>query len=295
MSICQKSLTSAEPTSDPKPRDDKSSEQHRNVTSKEPPKSLNPATPLFKPTNSTTLWTFVDQTVLLQTAQAVAGSTEYTKRVHIVFDSGSQRSYITDQLRRELCLKKRGEQNMSIVTFGSHKECKQVCDVVHVAVEKSSGGINLVPLFTVPLICEPITCQTVAFCQASFSHLSSLLLADNSEEKDQLEVDILIGSDQYWNFVMGQIRRGDAGPIGIQTELGWVLSGPAKCESHNTTESALVVHTLRVDGNRAPSVKTLDDSLKLFWDLESLGITAKSKSTVLNEFHDKIHFVGDRY
>ena len=86
---------------------------------------------------------------------------------------------------------------MSIVTFGSHKECKRVCDVVHVAVKKSSGGINLVSLFIVPLICELITCQPVAICQASFSHVSSLPLADNSEEKDRLEVDILIGSDQY--------------------------------------------------------------------------------------------------
>ena len=95
MSTCirQKSLTSAEQTSDPKTRDDKSSEQHRNVTSKEPPKSLNPAMPPLKPTNSTTLWTYADQTVLLQTAQAVMfnpDSTEYTKHVRIVFESGSR-------------------------------------------------------------------------------------------------------------------------------------------------------------------------------------------------------------
>ena len=297
VSICSKSATPTEPTPQPKSRDGVAGDSHRHVTFKEPepPRKLNPTTPPFEPTAN--LWTCADQTVLLQTAQAVVFNPENTghiKRIRIVFDSGSQRSYINERLRKELLLRKRGEQSMSIATFGSRKLCNRVCEVVEVAVKKSNGGMILVPLFTVPLICEPITCQPIAFCQDKFEHLASLSLADSSEDQTQLKIDVLIGSDQYWNFVTGQIKRGDSGPVGIQTELGWVLSGPTQSESYDSIETSLVVHTLCVNGNPSPNLQALDNTLKLFWDLESLGI-AFEPTSVLDEFQGKIRFVGDRY
>lgn len=55
---------------------------------------------------------------------------QHSKRVCIVLDSGSQRSYITEQLKSELNLIAQGEQSMSIMTFGSSEENARVCDVV---------------------------------------------------------------------------------------------------------------------------------------------------------------------
>ena len=42
------------------------------------------------------------------------------------------------------------------------------------------------------------------------------------------EVDLLIGSDFYWDFVSGEMRRGDKGPVAAKTTLGWILSGPTE-------------------------------------------------------------------
>ena len=109
---------------------------------------------------------------------------------------------------------------MSIMTFGLREESPRVCKVVNVRMELRGGQMKQFTLFVVPLICEPLTCQSVVFCRDNFLHLSGLTLADPSDGQEQLEVDILIGSDQYWSLITGETRRGENGPVGVQTKLG---------------------------------------------------------------------------
>ena len=97
---------------------------------------MNPAAPVFSPTTQTSsMWTNTNEAVLLQTAQAFVfnpDDPQRTKRVRIVFDNGSQRSYIKEQLKSDLNLTVRGRQSMSIMTFRSRDMCIQECDLVHV-------------------------------------------------------------------------------------------------------------------------------------------------------------------
>ena len=102
-------------------------------------------------------------------------------------------------------------------------------------------------LFTVPLICELLTCEPVLFCQGNFDHLAGIDLADTSDGCSHLEIDILIGSDQYWELVTGEVRHGNSGPVAINTTLGWVLSGIASSPAQDTSSTCLVTHALRVD------------------------------------------------
>ena len=39
-------------------------------------------------------------------------------------------------------------------------------------------------------------------------------------------VSILIGADNYWELVTGEIIRHENSPTAINTQPGWVLSGP---------------------------------------------------------------------
>ena len=103
-------------------------------------------------------------------------------------------------------------------------------------------------LSTVPHICEPLTYQPVSICQGNFNHLVGLNLADPSDGSSSSEIDILIGSDQYWELVTGETRRGDFGPVAINTKMGWVLSGGATPPVQDTPSTCLLTHTLRVDG-----------------------------------------------
>ena len=57
-------------------------------------------------------------------------------------------------------------------------------------------------------------------------------------------MDILIGSDYYWEFITGEILRGNSGPVAINTKLGWVLSG--LITSTEMYQASVTSHTLKI-------------------------------------------------
>lgn len=76
--------------------------------------------------------------------------------------------------------------------------------------------------------------------------------------------------------------------MGIHTKLGWVLSSPAKfIDSSLCYTNLATTHVLLVDTQ-------LDDRLRSFWELESLGIGGPEK-TIYDEFSESITFSEGRY
>ena len=67
-------------------------------------------------------------------------------------------------------------------------------------------------------------------------------------ESKIVEVDLLTGSDVYWDVVTGEIVRGASGLVAINTRLGWVFSGPVQM-SNITSVNFTSSHTLRIDGS----------------------------------------------
>ena len=62
-----------------------------------------------------------------------------------------------------------------------------------------------------------------------FQHLRDLWFSDVCQSKEGLEIDLLIRADYLWEFQRGRTERGESEePFAIETELGWVLSGPLK-------------------------------------------------------------------
>jgi hypothetical protein len=60
-----------------------------------------------------------------------------------------------------------------------------------------------------------------------YQHIRGLDLANCSEIQDEHHgntVDVLIGSDHYWNFLYSETIRGDSGPVAVSSKYGWVLS-----------------------------------------------------------------------
>ena len=128
------------------------------------PSGLNPDAPSF--TNpSTTLYLNTSETLLLQTAQTMLynpNSPQAVTGVRVILDPGSQRSYLTDRVRNVLSLKSIGRRHMSIMTFGSNKRNKQMCDIVRVSMKTREGPDKELELFAVPLICEPLSSQSIS-------------------------------------------------------------------------------------------------------------------------------------
>ena len=252
---------------------------------------LNANAPSFLSHNTTSLYVTANKTVLLQTALTTVRNPHQPMKhqnIRVVLDLGSQRSYITQRTARALSLEPEGIQKMSIFTFGSTRRSLCDCELVKVVMETLDGEIEM-HLLTTPIICEPITTQPISLCANSYKHLSELRLADSSDGNSLMDVDLLVGSDYYWKLTTGRVSRGENGPVAVETRLGWVLSGPIPLVEQSM--NLMTTHTLRVDTHEESK---LDDTLRAFWELESLGITGSERS-VHQEFEESISFKNGRY
>ena len=52
-------------------------------------------------------------------------------------------------------------------------------------------------------------------------------------------VDVLIGSDFYWDLVLGEVKRQDNGLVAISSKFGWLISGPIR----DAGEGGVVTHS----------------------------------------------------
>ena len=66
--------------------------------------------------------------------------------------------------------------------------------------------------------------QKVKVAKNTYKDLVNLTLAENSPTNEKLNIDILIGSDFYWEFFKGNAFNANEGPVAMETCLGLVLS-----------------------------------------------------------------------
>ena len=222
------------------------------------------------------------KTVLLQTARAVAldDKGKISTPVRILFDTGSQRSYVTESLRSKLKLKS-VQHVKSQHTFGEARFKSQNCDLVHLHLKRPGSSndetINISAL-TFPIIYSPLPTRV----QTNFVHLEGLKLADDFDGS-QDTIDVLVGSDLYWDIVIGDIVSGD-GPTAISSKLGWLLPGPVK----GTKTDNHVVSNLIISGE-FPMRETYEvtEIMQRFWETESIGIEDTPKSQQALKLEDQ--------
>ena len=237
--------------------------------------------------------------ILLQTARAqvhAIANKEVSLSARIILDGGSQRSYITSTVSDALQLQPSGQEMLTINGFGSSENGESVeRSVVALGIKCIDGSSIMVSCIAIPSICPPIQQQYPLEAVRSCKEFKRLNLADDCA--GTAPVDILIGADYYWQIVSGDMLHSDTGTIALSTRLGWVLSGPVpSITAAGETMSALV--TTQRHTTPSVSAEEPDDALlqqmKLFWELESLGIKMNDPS-VLETFQQTIRYDGKRY
>jgi hypothetical protein len=122
--------------------------------------------------------------------------------------------------------------------------------------------------------------------------LRNLWFSDVCRTKEELEIDLLIGSDYIWKFQRGRTIRGEPEePVAIETELGYVLSGPLKpCEGSGRQDySVNFVSQQRVDTDTI----SLESEVRRLWDLDSIGIRVNDE--VHETFENEVSFKDGKY
>ena len=113
-------------------------------------------------------------------------------------------------------------------------------------------------------------------------------MADSSANSD---IDLLIGSDYYWNLLTGKVKTGKPGePVAVETVFGWILNGPVANKSvySSTNLNISESHVLFLDSAMPHNFNDLDNKLNNFWDLETLGISPDEK-VICDNFSDCVY------
>ena len=255
-----------------------------------------PSAPVLNPT--ATSWTGTTgspgERVALQTALAnVNGKKEC--RVRVLFDTGSQRTFITAKAVGRLGLKPVREESLGIKAFGSNETNVAMREICELSLSSVGGGSNTVIEAFVVSDISTIANEHIEIVKQNYCHLSDVFFSDVCRYQDTLEIDVLIGADYIWEFQNGEtIRGGQHEPIAVKTTLGWVLSGPLTGEKLHSSDCSHVVVNHVTDSLPATNPKQdLDETVHKLWDLDSLGIRVEDE--VHEGVIDDILFTGERY
>ena len=226
--------------------------------------------------------------VALQTARAVIRGEGEPYRVRVLFDAGSHRSFITFKAAQRAQLARIRQEWLGISTFGQRSKDMRLRDVVEAKVSPINGQ-KVIPIeaYVVPEI-SSIQNSHVEFVKGQYPHLKDLWFSDVCVGAGELEIDILIGADCLWSFQKDcTIRGGLDEPVAVETELGWVLSGPMKSQSSGPEPVQINLVQTEDKGG-------LDVDVNRMWDLETIEIK-EPRSGVYEEYRDSISFDGQRY
>ena len=248
----------------------------------------------------------IKNTVLLQTAKVKLTNPDYPANsitARLIFDMGSQRSYLQQNVQQMLNLETVGKVKMLINTFGQPADQLKPCDLVNITVGSTHAKFKLnIETLVVPEICAPLQKQELTFGKGQYSHLQGIDLADDVDDSSEVEIELLIGCDHIWKFLMNDVRRGESGhgSVATKTRLGWVLSGPIEVGTKDTLASVnfVATHVLfraneEIDFEPKEMCPNLEQKVQSLWDLDSVGI--RDHKTVHEAFLKNISFEKGRY
>ena len=207
------------------------------------------------------------KTCLLKTAVATITFSNVETKANILFDEGSQRSFITQELADSLLLKPHKMEDISLAAFGASQSHYKSMAVATVNVKTQSKEYVPISVLVVPTIAVPLKLSATSKVR-TLPYLQGLQLAHPVIIDGDFNISLLIGADHYWDIVEDHIVRGD-GPTATSSKIGYLLSGPVShTQSLNVVTSTLQISTQLDD----------DHNIQKFYDLETTGIIKENNS-----------------
>ena len=224
--------------------------------------------------------------ILMQSAVTkISRNGEQHCQARILFDTGSQRTFITQDMRHKLELKTIGNELLDVTTFGTIQSTRKTYDIVSFTIVAEKEDIKMRALVT-PVICPPLSVKMKNIQIPP--ELKGLKLADPSHSSENLEVDIIIGNDYYGQLITGKIiKAGNEPLIAMESKFGWLLSGPI--HKANCSENYLNTLCQRVEVMPVEDAK-LDNLLTKFWEISKIPEENEKDEAITMKFQETIWF-----
>ncbi|GFQ94965.1 integrase catalytic domain-containing protein [Trichonephila clavata] len=229
--------------------------------------------------------------VLLQCVKAEVIGHISSDKIFCLFDNGSEKSFIKENVSRRLGLKKVGSERLSIFSFGCKTPKKQTCSNVEVRLRNIlNGEVTVIEALEIEEISKATLSLPSPDVWTEMETKGFRLTFNCSESSENCEISLLIGSDFYWSLTH-RIKRLDSSLVAVETSLGWSLQG--KCDEQSDCTSVHLIHS---------EEESISAELRRFWEIESLGIRDNDSESLgtgdeelLSEFDKSVCFVDGRY
>ena len=224
-----------------------------------------------------------DTNVLLQTLK-VSVKGRKTVKANILFDTGSDRTYVSQSLVDRVQPEWIEQRELSFASFGSKTASSLEKRNVYNLLLQGPGEMVSVQATSIPIICSPLTQPKVP------THLLSKLGEVVPVTQGQkMNIDILIGLDHYWKIVNSGPKFLTPQLVAQDTALGCMLSGRLP-----SNDGARPKHSI---SSTLFCREIPERSLQAFWDLESVGINIdrEVEDPVVEKFKREVIKEGDRY
>ena len=228
--------------------------------------------------------------IALQFARVTVHGSQGVTEATVMFDTGSDRSYVTQDLVNRVKPKWVDSEPVAFASFGSGKPSKtDLRHIFSVNLQDNHGTDQPLLATAVDVICAPLSRPSLG--RDILNSFGDISFADHYETGSVVKIDILIGMDSYWRFVLPQVLCSEVADLIAQNSVfGWIVSG---CLSSGSSASHCNV------SHQLLCVNVCDDTVRSFWELESVGIVSEDLESavdpVLQEFENSVDFVDGRY
>lgn len=227
----------------------------------------------------------------LQTAVVTVNN----KKIRLLLDSGSQRSYLSSEKAKVLNIVSDKIDLLSIYTFGSNKPQETQSPSAHITIKTKRGIVRRVEVNIVPSITQRVPITTFR------SDATVDILADDDSVGEV--VDLLIGNDYYFSFIRTERVQVQENIYLVNSDFGWLISGHISQDDKGKDILSVITychcHQPGCPYFTEPDLPLRDIDMKFLWTLESIGITDSPKSTREEEavkyFNETTKYVNGRY
>ncbi|XP_035230907.1 uncharacterized protein LOC118202813 [Stegodyphus dumicola] len=207
--------------------------------------------------------------------------------VRLLFDLGSQRTFIREDICKKLKLPVIGEEKIKIFSLGCTTSEAQNVKKTRLILRNSKHRYEIkiealiIPVINGSHIYSPRN-EIVNLIKKQGIQLSDEWGPGNKPPK----ISLLIGADFYWKIVTGKVRRLSNSLVAVETKLGWTISGTER--AYGIFPSNVNTMKVVVYNNKDTQNESLSSLLKNLWELDSMGINYDSDKEL--ELEDNLVF-----
>ena len=245
------------------------------------------------------------QTALVEVMDPAETQSQVTR---ILMDTGSQRTYVTEEVTTQPNVQPEGQKKLSIYTFGANKPKEIVTLVVTLVLKAKEGNTVLIKASVVLKISGEIQRRPIQLTN-EFMIQRKYKLADTlPKAMESSTLGLLIGNDYHNDIMSSEKVKIEEGLYIVKSKFGWVISGRTTNQRNERHQENIMFIMTHSSSNILPTMHSLASveptshvppDIDEFWRLETIGIMPPGKikedDTVMEHFKNTTVKVDGRY